>query len=97
MPKSARFAVVSPYYTESRKLISRCIDSVKRQTVLTDHLLIADGFPEDWIDHQIDFVAVLEWLASVPEERRKIVARLCGGDLVQWAQRTLAEIKSQKK
>jgi hypothetical protein len=44
----------------------------------------------------IDFVAVMEWLASVPEERRRVLARLCGGDLVPWAQKTLAEIRAQR-
>jgi len=45
----------------------------------------------------IDFAAVLTWLATLPQERRQTVARLCGGDLVPWAQKTLAEIKNQQR
>jgi len=45
-----RFAVVTPYYQEPRAILERCIASVRAQTVRCDHFLIADGFPQDWID-----------------------------------------------
>lgn len=45
-----RYLVVTPYYKEDRGLLERCINSVKNQTVAIDHLLVADGFPQDWID-----------------------------------------------
>jgi hypothetical protein len=48
--KLAQVVVVTLYYREDRSLPERCIDSVQRQTVPTDHLLVADGHPQDWID-----------------------------------------------
>lgn len=51
MPKSAApYAIVTPYFAESQALLRRCIDSVKAQTVAVDHILVADGAPQDWID-----------------------------------------------
>jgi glycosyltransferase involved in cell wall biosynthesis len=41
-----RDAIVTPYYEEPRALVERCIASVKGQTVTTDHILVADGFPK---------------------------------------------------
>ncbi len=48
---SARVLVVTPYYKESQSILLRCIESVRAQTVTVDHLLVADGFPQDWLDH----------------------------------------------
>jgi glycosyltransferase involved in cell wall biosynthesis len=48
-----RFAVVTPYHKEPRALLERCLASVAAQTVKTDHFLIADGFPQDWIDETL--------------------------------------------
>lgn len=45
-----RYAIVTPYYKESRQLLERCIDSVRAQTIAADHILVADGHPQDWID-----------------------------------------------
>src|SRR5260221_12772714 len=45
-----RFAIVTPYYQEPRATLERCIASVRAQTVGCDHFLIADGFPQTWID-----------------------------------------------
>ncbi|GAB2693676.1 glycosyltransferase family 2 protein [Nocardia thraciensis] len=45
-----RYAVVTPYFEESRALLRRCIDSVQAQTVAVDHILVADGAPQSWID-----------------------------------------------
>ena len=30
-------------------MLKRCMDSVRRQTTKVDHMLVADGFPQDWI------------------------------------------------
>ncbi|MEA2978778.1 MAG: hypothetical protein QOF09_601, partial [Alphaproteobacteria bacterium] len=49
MPKS-KFIVITPYYKESERLLRRCIDGVAKQTIGCEHFLIADGFPQDWID-----------------------------------------------
>jgi glycosyltransferase involved in cell wall biosynthesis len=47
-----RYAIVTPYYREDRSLLQRCINSVKSQSVKSDHFLIADGHPQSWIDHE---------------------------------------------
>jgi FkbM family methyltransferase len=45
-----RFAVITPYYREERKVLERCVQSVRHQTVAADHFLVSDGFPQDWLD-----------------------------------------------
>lgn len=51
-----RVLVVTAYYREERALIERTMRSVRAQTVVAsgaavvDHLLVADGFPQAWID-----------------------------------------------
>lgn len=49
-PTRPRYAIVTPYYREQRAILDRCLDSVKAQTVPCDHILVADGYPQDWID-----------------------------------------------
>jgi hypothetical protein len=50
MSADGRYAIITPYYKEDRSLIERCIDSVRRQSVPTEHLVVADGHPQTWID-----------------------------------------------
>jgi hypothetical protein len=50
MGERARYAIVTPYYKEEKWLLERCIQSVRKQTVPTDHIVVADGFPQSWID-----------------------------------------------
>jgi hypothetical protein len=50
MTKAARFAIVTPYYRETRETLERCVESVKRQSVATDHFVVSDGYPQDWLD-----------------------------------------------
>jgi len=45
-----RYAIITPYYKEERRLLERCIGSVRNQSLRVDHFLVADGFPQDWID-----------------------------------------------
>lgn len=45
-----KVAVVTPYYKEDRRLIERCIDSVRAQTYGATHFVIADGFAQAWLD-----------------------------------------------
>jgi glycosyltransferase involved in cell wall biosynthesis len=45
-----RFAIVTPYYKETRSVLERCMASVRAQTLAADHIMVADGFPQDWID-----------------------------------------------
>lgn len=49
---TARCVVVTPYHREDRKILERCIESVRKQTIPVDHILVADGFPQDWIDQE---------------------------------------------
>jgi hypothetical protein len=44
-----RYIIITPYAREDQALLERCIDSVRRQTVRTDHFLVADGYPQEWI------------------------------------------------
>ena len=50
LEQSPRYAFVTPYYKETRACLERCAGSVKRQTVRADHILVADGFPQGWLD-----------------------------------------------
>ncbi len=48
----SRYAIVTPYYRESRATLERCLKSVRRQSVRADHIVVADGFPQSWIDDE---------------------------------------------
>ncbi len=50
MGTAPRVAIVTPYWQEPRAVLERCIASVAAQSVAADHLLIADGAPQDWVD-----------------------------------------------
>ncbi len=50
MTDSPRFAIVTPYYRETRSILQRCVQSVQQQTMAADHFLVADGFPQTWLD-----------------------------------------------
>lgn len=45
-----RICIVTPYWQEPRAVLERCIASVAAQGVACDHLLVADGAPQEWID-----------------------------------------------
>jgi len=49
---TSRYAIVTPYYKEDRKTLERCLQSVRKQSVHVDHILVADGFPQFWIDEE---------------------------------------------
>jgi Glycosyl transferase family 2/SEC-C motif len=50
MPGNARYAFITPYYKEDRSFLERCIASVRAQSIPADQLVIADGFPQAWVD-----------------------------------------------
>jgi hypothetical protein len=50
MYSGARYAIITPYHKENRWLLERCIASVRNQSIAADHFLVADGFPQAWID-----------------------------------------------
>jgi hypothetical protein len=52
MSGSKKYCVVTPYFREDVDMLRRCMDSVRRQTVRADHILVADGFPQAWIDSE---------------------------------------------
>jgi glycosyltransferase involved in cell wall biosynthesis len=45
-----RIAVVTPYYEEERKTLARCMESVRAQSIHVDHILVADGHPQYWVE-----------------------------------------------
>jgi glycosyltransferase involved in cell wall biosynthesis len=47
---SSRYAIVTPYYKEDRKTLERCLNSVRKQSLHVDHIVVADGFPQRWLD-----------------------------------------------
>jgi glycosyltransferase involved in cell wall biosynthesis len=46
----AGYVFVTPYYKEDPKFLKRCLESVKNQSIACDHILVADGFPQKWIE-----------------------------------------------
>jgi glycosyltransferase involved in cell wall biosynthesis len=44
-----RVAYITPYYKESAEVLERCVKSVEAQTIKSDHFLISDGYPQDWL------------------------------------------------
>lgn len=51
-PEPPHYAIVTAYYKEERSLLERCLESVRAQTVVADHILIADGVPQEWLEGQ---------------------------------------------
>jgi len=47
-----RYLIVTPYYKEADHFLSRCIESVRKQSVRCDHILVADGVPSAFVDSQ---------------------------------------------
>lgn len=45
-----KVAIITPYYKESRAMLERCLQSVRLQDMAVTHFVIADGYPQDWID-----------------------------------------------
>jgi glycosyltransferase involved in cell wall biosynthesis len=45
-----RYAIITPYYREPRDQLERCLQSVRAQTVAADHIVVADGHAQDWLD-----------------------------------------------
>ena len=45
-----KVAVITPYYKEPRAWLERCLASVRGQTYECVHIVVADGFPQAWID-----------------------------------------------
>ena len=50
MVEPIRMAVVTPYHREAAAVLARCIDSVRAQAMRVDHILVADGHPQAWVE-----------------------------------------------
>jgi glycosyltransferase involved in cell wall biosynthesis len=48
-----RVAVITPYYRESDAILRQCLDSVAAQTVPCHHIMLADGYPLDWVAKRV--------------------------------------------
>jgi len=51
-PAKMRVAVVTPYYKEPKEWLERCLKSVKAQDHACEHFVIADGYPQAWLDNE---------------------------------------------
>ena len=45
-----RICVITPYFNEGREVLLRCLASVQSQCIPVDHILVADGHPQSWIE-----------------------------------------------
>jgi len=84
-----RIAVVTPYFTESREVLERCLASVRGQAVPVDHVLVADGNPQYWIEAHANVThVVLQKSAGdfgdTPRSIGFVVAMRDGYDLIQF-------------
>jgi len=43
-------AAITPYYKETVAQLEKCLESVRSQSIKTDHFLVSDGFPQNWLD-----------------------------------------------
>lgn len=48
-----RVAYITPYYKEEPEVLERCVKSVEAQTIKSDHFLISDGYPQDWLTSRV--------------------------------------------
>lgn len=54
-----RVAVITPYFTEGKDVLQRCMASVQAQAVSVDHIFVADGHPQDWIESQRNVTQII--------------------------------------
>jgi len=84
-----RIAVVTPYWNESRELLQRCIASVQGQSADVDHILVADGSPQYWVeDHaRVTHIELRKRSADFGDTPRSVgfvVAMRSDYDLIQF-------------
>jgi glycosyltransferase involved in cell wall biosynthesis len=84
-----RVAVVTPYFDESKDVLERCMASVRSQSVPADHILVADGNPQYWIEAHanVDHVVLRRSTADFGDTPRSIgfVVGMRGGyDIIQF-------------
>jgi glycosyltransferase involved in cell wall biosynthesis len=89
MRSDMRIAVVTPYFTEDRSVLERCIASVRAQPVPVDHVLVADGHPQDWVEahEHIQHVVLRRSMADSGDTPRSVgflVAMRGDYDIIQF-------------
>lgn len=75
--RSPRIAVITSYGAEPPDTLQRCLASVKRQTLHTDHIFVATGSSQAWLDG-----AVARHVVLGPEGSRGQGAALSVGGLL---------------
>jgi len=84
-----RIAVVTPYCNESQDVVQRCIASVQGQSVPVDHILVADGNSQDWIERHANVTHVVlrkrtADFGDTPRSIGLVVGIRSGYDIVQF-------------
>lgn len=84
-----RIAVVTPYFRESAEVLRRCLDSVQSQSVPVDHVLVADGHPQYWIEEQprVSHIVLRQSVADFGDTPRSVgfvVAMRREYDIIQF-------------
>ena len=76
---SSKFAIITPYHKESQYLLEECVRSVLSQSVATDHILVSDGHPNEWLTEWASRANRLRHI-SLPHEHKDYggVARAMG-------------------
>jgi hypothetical protein len=84
-----RIAVVTPYFQESAEVLRRCLNSVQSQSVPVDHVLVADGHPQYWVEEQprVSHIVLRKGAADFGDTPRSVgfvVAMRREYDLIQF-------------
>ena len=84
-----RIAVVTPYFKESADVLRRCMTSVQTQGVPVDHVLVADGHAQDWVeaDPRVTHIVLRKGAADFGDTPRSVgfvVAMRREYDIIQF-------------
>jgi hypothetical protein len=84
-----RIAVVTPYFKESAEVLRKCMASLQAQCVPADHVMVADGHPQYWIEKQprITHIELRKGTADFGDTPRSVgfvVAMRSGYDIIQF-------------
>jgi glycosyltransferase involved in cell wall biosynthesis len=84
-----RIAVVTPYFKESAEVLRKCMASVQAQCVPVDHVLVADGHPQYWLEEHrhvthIELRKNFGDFGDTPRSVGFVVAMRSGYDLIQF-------------
>jgi cellulose synthase/poly-beta-1,6-N-acetylglucosamine synthase-like glycosyltransferase len=84
-----RIAVVTPYFKEGREVLQKCLASVQAQSVPADHVFLADGHPQYWLEEHrhvthIELRKNVGDFGDTPRSLGFVVAMRGGYDLIQF-------------